>query len=78
MSENQELTGKVVWFCNKRGFGFIKPDEGDKDIFCHYSNVESDGFRTLKPDQRVTFNMGTNHRGEQAINVKVIDSESKE
>ena len=63
--------GSVCWF--SKSFGFIKPDEGDKDIFVHFSDIASDGFRTLQKDQRVSYELGLNKRGEiKGINVKVI------
>jgi CspA family cold shock protein len=77
MSEEQEnkntnLTGKVVWFDPKRGFGFIKRDDGDKDMFVHYSNVIMSGYKTLEENQAVMFDIGTNKNGPQAINVRLL------
>jgi CspA family cold shock protein len=72
MSEGKVYTGKVVWFSAQKGIGFIAPDTGEKDLFVHFSNILSDGFKTLKPDQIVEYKLGTNHRGEQAVEVKVI------
>lgn len=66
------LTGVVVWFDARKGVGFIAPDDGSKDQFVHYTNIQMDGFKTLKPGQKVSYDVGTNHRGPQAINVVVL------
>lgn len=59
--------GKVIWF-NREGFGFIAWADAagtpQKDMFVHYSGIEQEGFRTLKKDDEVTFDVGTNNRGE--------------
>ena len=66
--DKKVLTGTVVWF--SKGFGFIKPDAEEKDLFVHYSDLSMDGFKTLQKDQRVSYEIGTNHRGQpKAINV---------
>lgn len=66
--------GTVVWFNNKRGIGFIKPDDGDKDFFVHYTNIvaESGAFKTLVAGQKVSFIIGANKNGPQAEKVVVI------
>ena len=71
MSDNVR-TGTVLWFSSRTGIGFIDRDDGAGDIFVHWSNISADGFKTLKPGQRVSFEIGENHRGEQAINVLVL------
>ena len=48
-------TGKVKWFDGEKGFGFITPDEGGKDLFCHFSNIQGDGFRSLDEGDAVEF-----------------------
>ncbi len=63
--------GKVKWFNEKKGFGFISTDEG-KDIFVHYSEIEQDGFKTLHQDQRVSFEVREGPKGLQAIHVKPL------
>jgi len=73
------MTGKVCWFDSRKGIGFLTKDDGTGDLFVHWSNVEMDGFKTLKPGQVVSFELGENHKGAQAINIKVIrDVEEKE
>lgn len=69
--------GTVVFF-KKEGWGFIKPDVGDKDYFVHYSQIQGDGFKTLAAGQRVTFEIGFNNHGEQAANVVVLEEDEDE
>ncbi len=63
------LEGKVKWFDNKKGYGFISRDDGE-DVFVHFSSIESDGFRTLQEGQSVTFEITNGDKGPQASNVK--------
>lgn len=62
--------GKVKWFNDRKGFGFITPDDGGDDLFVHHSNIESEGFRTLKEDQAVEYEVGEGKNGPQATNVR--------
>ncbi len=62
------LTGTVKWFNNAKGYGFIKPDDGD-DVFVHFSAIQSDGYRTLEAGQRVEFTIEESAKGPQASNV---------
>ena len=82
---SNDRTGQILWFDPKKGIGFIGRDNGEKDLFVHWSNIDMDGFKTLRPGQIVSFELGENHRGVQAVQVKVIkdvedseDEESKE
>lgn len=69
--ENVKYTGTVVWF--SKGFGFIKPDGSDTDVFVHYSDIACEGYRTLQKDQKVSYELGLNKRDQpKAINVIVI------
>jgi CspA family cold shock protein len=61
-------TGKVKWFNAEKGYGFITTDER-KDVFVHYSAIQSDGFKTLDEGQSVTFDITESDRGPQAANV---------
>ncbi|ETD71362.1 cold-shock protein [Pelistega indica] len=63
-------TGKVKWFNNEKGFGFIKPDNGGKDLFVHHSDIVSDGYRTLKEEQEVSYTVADGPKGPQAKEVK--------
>ena len=63
-------TGTVKWFNESKGFGFISPDDGSKDVFVHFSAIVNDGFRTLAEGQQVTFDVEDGPKGPQATNVK--------
>jgi len=61
--------GTVKWFNEKKGFGFITPDDGSEDVFVHYSNIGGDGFRTLSEGQKVEYETGQGRKGPEATNV---------
>jgi len=65
------MNGKVKWFNNQKGFGFIE-DENGKDIFVHYTGVIKSGYQTLEEGDEVTFDVTEGKRGPQATNVKVL------
>lgn len=73
MSEKEVYQGKVCWFDAKKGIGFITKDDGTGDLFVHWSNIQMDGFKTLKPNQRVSYKLGQNHAGTQAEEVVVVE-----
>ena len=62
------VTGKVKWFNAEKGYGFVTTDEG-KDVFVHYSAIQTDGFKTLDDGEAVSFEVVQSDRGEQAANV---------
>ena len=62
-------TGTVKWFNESKGFGFITPSDGGKDVFVHFSAIQGDGFRTLKEGQSVTFEIEDGAKGPQATQV---------
>ena len=64
-------TGTVKWFNESKGFGFITPDDGSKDVFVHFSAIVGDGFRTLAEGQQVSFNVENGPKGPQAANVQI-------
>ena len=65
------MTGRVKWFVNKKGYGFITSEDG-KDIFVHYTGIISNSFKTLNEGEKVSFELENGAKGEQAINVKAI------
>ncbi len=65
------VTGTVKWFSNQKGYGFITPEGGAKDVFVHYASVQGDGFKSLQEGDRVEFEITQGPKGEQAQNVVV-------
>jgi cold shock protein len=64
-------TGTVKWFNDAKGFGFIAPEGGGDDIFVHFSAINSNGFRTLKEGEKVSFEVVEGPKGSQAAGVQV-------
>lgn len=64
--------GTVKWFDNKKGFGFIEPDEANEDVFVHYSAVDMEGFKTLEEGERVSFEVTQGQKGLRAANVRRV------
>jgi CspA family cold shock protein len=62
-------SGTVKWFSDDKGFGFITPDEGGKDLFVHHSAIVADGYRSLPEGARVTYDEEAGDKGPKAINV---------
>ena len=62
-------TGKVKWFDSGKGFGFIAPDDGSKDVFAHHTAIAGDGYKSLYEDQAVTFDVVEGAKGPQATNI---------
>ncbi|WP_339512005.1 cold shock domain-containing protein CspD [Pseudomonas sp. RL_15y_Pfl2_60] len=63
------LSGKVKWFNNAKGYGFIVADGGDEDLFAHYSAIQMDGYKTLKAGQPVSFDIIQGPKGLHAVNI---------
>jgi len=63
-------SGTVKWFNDAKGFGFIKPDEGEEELFAHFSAIQMSGFKTLKEGQRVSFEVVQGPKGKQATNIQ--------
>ena len=66
--------GKVKWFDGKKGYGFVANPSDGKDYFVHFSEIHSDGYKTLEEGQDVTFDIGEGKQGEVAKNVKTVVS----
>ncbi|QLG87362.1 cold-shock protein [Chitinibacter sp. FCG-7] len=64
--------GTVKWFNDSKGFGFITPDEGGEDLFAHFSQIVSKGFKTLAEGQKVSFEVTTGPKGKQASNIQPL------
>jgi cold shock CspA family protein len=65
-------TGTVKWFNDVKGFGFITPDEGGEDLFAHFSEVQGSGFKSLKENQKVSFEVKQGPKGKQAANIQAL------
>jgi cold shock protein len=65
-------TGTVKWFNDEKGFGFITPDEGDRDLFVHYTGIEGNGFRSLEENAKVSYDEEAGDKGPKAVNVRKI------
>ena len=62
-------TGKVKWFNNAKGYGFIRPDEGGDDLFVHYSYIQMDGYKSLKAGQPINYETREAPKGLHAVNI---------
>ena len=62
-------SGRVKWFSNDRGFGFIEPDNGERELLAHHQNIIMEGYKTLKCFQRVTYEVEHGENGRHAINI---------
>ena len=67
------LSGKVKWFNNAKGYGFIVADNSDEDLFAHYSAIQMDGYRTLKAGQAVNFNIVQGPKGLHAVEIRAAE-----
>ena len=63
-------TGTVKWFNDAKGFGFITPEDGGKDLFVHFSAIQGSGFKSLKEGDKVSFEVGQGPKGPSANNVR--------
>ncbi len=65
-------TGTVKWFSDEKGFGFITPDEGSRDLFVHHSSIVADGYRTLAEGAKVSYDEEQGDKGPKAVNVQKL------
>jgi CspA family cold shock protein len=65
-------TGTVKWFNAEKGFGFITPDEGGKDLFVHQTGIEADGYRTLDEGAKVSYESQDSDKGPKAVKVRPV------
>ena len=66
------MKGKVKWFNDQKGYGFVTPDDGSKDLFVHHSAILGDGFKTLAENQEVEFDVTQSEKGPRATNVRKL------
>jgi len=66
------ITGTVKWFNDSKGFGFITPADGSKDVFVHHSAIQGSGFKSLAEGQQVSFDVEQGQKGPSAVNVKPV------
>lgn len=71
------MKGTVKWFNDQKGYGFITPEDGSKDLFVHHTSILSDGFRTLAENQAVEFDVVQSDKGPKAANVKLLGQTAK-
>ena len=75
MESNMEcnrMTGTVKWFSRVKGYGFVAPDDGGKEIFVHFSGIEGEGYRNLEEGQKVTYTVEETPKGPQAVSVRAV------
>jgi CspA family cold shock protein len=70
--ESSRMTGSVKWFSRVKGYGFIAPDDGGKEIFVHFSGIEGEGYRNLEEGQKVTYTVEETPKGPQAVSVRAV------
>jgi CspA family cold shock protein len=72
--ENQRMskTGKIKWFNDAKGFGFVTPDDGSKDVFVHFSSIQGEGFKSLAEGDKIEFDVQESDKGPKAANVRKV------
>ncbi|ADU91017.1 cold-shock protein [Taylorella equigenitalis] len=69
-SNSNRVTGTVKWFNDTKGFGFVTPEGSNEDLFIHFSSIQMEGFKTLKENQKISFEITEGPKGKQAINIQ--------
>jgi CspA family cold shock protein len=69
---NDMATGTVKWFNDSKGFGFITPDDGSKDLFAHHTSIQGSGYKSLKEGQKVSYDATQGQKGPAATNIKPL------
>jgi len=75
MEDNGRIRGTVQWFSRVKGYGFVRPDGQEEDVFVHYSAIRGEGYRNLSEGQRVEFTMEDSPKGPQAVDIVGLDAE---
>jgi cold shock protein len=65
-------TGKIKWFNDAKGFGFVTPDDGSKDVFVHFSSIQGEGFKSLAEGDKIEFDVQESDKGPKAANVRKV------
>ena len=78
MEDNGRVLGTVQWFSRVKGYGFIRPDTQEEDVFVHYSAIQGEGYRNLNEGQRVEFAVEDTPKGPQAVDVVGLEGEETE
>jgi CspA family cold shock protein len=65
-------TGKIKWFNDAKGFGFVTPDDGSKDVFVHFSSIQGEGFKSLAEGDKIEFEVQESDKGPKAANVRKV------
>jgi CspA family cold shock protein len=78
MENDGRTLGTVQWFSRVKGYGFIRPDDQEEDVFVHYSAIRGEGYRNLNEGQRVEFTVEDTPKGPQAVEVEGLETEQDE
>ena len=78
VEDNGRVLGTVQWFSRVKGFGFIRPDGDEEDVFIHYSLIQGEGYRNLSRGQRVEFTMEDTAKGPQAVDAVGLETETEQ
>jgi CspA family cold shock protein len=77
LEDSQMAIGTVKWFSAEKGYGFITPEDGGRDVFVHFSGIVGEGHRSLDEGERVSFNSEEGDKGPRAVDVKPVGAETE-